>query len=82
MQYLLNITSLANFTGLDKQVLHFMCEYKPVCREDAMKVINAVSNITGKEYTLENTAIPLFEDVGKGQEENGETKVSPTLRNP
>jgi len=47
-----------------------------------MKVINAVSNITGKEYTLENTAIPLFEDVGKGQEENGETKVSPTLRNP
>ena len=76
IRYHLFLDYIENFTGIDKHVLHEMCEYRPVCKADAEKVLRCVSAISGEDYMLGNTAIPTFEGEGEGKQENGQAKVS------
>lgn len=61
-QYGLKIPQVAYSARVSPTVVYRMLMGYPVDREEANKVLQAVSHFAGQEYTLENVEVALYPD--------------------
>jgi hypothetical protein len=54
---------LAKNAGVPTTTVTLMISGEPVSREQALKVLNTLNNMTGREYTFDNVDIKLEEEV-------------------
>jgi hypothetical protein len=56
------LADLADLAGVERRVVNAMFLGNPVKRSEAVSVIVALSQITGENYTLDNTTVSLLSE--------------------
>lgn len=72
LHYRFDADTLAFIAEVDRQVMHEMFGYRPVCRGEAQKVLAVLSELLAQTFTLDIVDIPLIEE---REGCNGETLV-------
>lgn len=61
-QYGLKIPQMASDAHVSTSIVYRILMGYPVDREEANKVLQAISHFAGQEYTLENVEVALYPD--------------------
>ncbi len=65
----LNIANLAHKAHVSSSVVYDMMMKQPVEREEAIKVLEAISTLTEQTYTLDNVQVAFYPDLSMLQKE-------------